>query len=278
MVALVISLLLLAGLVTVFASVHSSYGTTSQLNCLVNQERLASDVIGNTLANAGYFPLTNRTVTSLYPSPLTAFPSLETAVHTRLDFVSGQVIYGTGATTPGSRDVVAIRMLTAPTDKGNILDCQGSTSTAGDGIERSINVLWIDPAKNQLMCSTSTDPGGTPIIGGDRLPVKGTHYGGVNSLVAVYGVDTNADGSVDRYMSAGTLKSVAGDICPDVVTLKGNSSSCWPYVRSVRITLGMVSALAPDEVLHFTRSVVLANAIGRNVNPPGLYVAPAPGT
>ncbi|MGH8225598.1 MAG: PilW family protein [Gammaproteobacteria bacterium] len=273
MVALVISLLLLAGLVTVFASMRSSFSTTQELNHLVNQQRLASTVLSDTLANAGYYPLTNRTVIGLYHTPTAAFPAATAyAASTTLDFATdGQVIYGTGATTPGSTDVVATRMLTAPGSA--ILNCQGNTipAIATDPV-RWINVFSIDPDKNQLMCTVIKDdgssPSSTPLIGGDLLPVAGKQYGGVNSLIAVYGVDTDGNGSVDRYMSADTLNDGAANICPDALTGTGNTSKCWPYVRSVRITLGFVTAL-DSKTLYLTRNVVLANAIGRNVNPGG---------
>ncbi len=272
MVALVISLLLLAGLVTVFASMRTSFSTTQELNHLVNQERLASTVLSDTLANAGYYPLTNRTVIGLYHTPAVAFPVQTTTVGVYdLDFATdGQVIYGTGATTPGSNDVVAVRMMTGAND--SILDCQGGENTSGD-IEHLVNVLSVDQTENKLMCTVSTDDGSTvktsstPLIGGDLLPIAGTRYGGVNSLVAVYGVDTDGDGSVDRYMSAPVLD--ATDICPDALTGTGSASNCWPYVRSVRITLGFVTALDATKTFYLTRNVVLANAIGRNVNPGG---------
>lgn len=275
MVAMVISLILLAGLVAVFASMRSSFSTTRELNHLVNQERLASTVIGDTLASAGYYPLTNRTVIGLYQTPATAFPVATTTIGAyNLNFATdGQVIYGTGATTTGATDVVAVRMMTVKGD--SVLNCQGgeNTSTSSPYIEQLINVLWVDTSENKLMCTVSTDDGGsvktssTPLVGGDLLPVKGTKYGGVKSLVAEYGVDTDGDGSVDRYMSATTLD--ATDICPDTVTGTGSTSNCWPYVRSVRVTLGFVSALDPAKKIYLTRNVVLANAIGRNVNPGG---------
>src|SRR5699024_4616956 len=139
--------------------------------------------------------------------------------------------------------------------------------------------FWVDESRNELKCTVSVnggDPTTVPLLGGDRLPVKGERYGGVKALFAVYGVDTDASGSVDRYMSAETLNSDDGKICPDVETNTGAASSCWPYVRSARLTLGFVSALDPEKMQYITRNVVLANAIGRNVAAGGGMTLPPP--
>lgn len=277
MVAMVISLILLAGLVTVFASMRTSFSTTKELNQLVNQQRLAATVASDSLANAGYYPLTNRTVVGQYQTPEAAFPAATTSVGINgstvaLDFATaGQVVYGTGATASGSLDVLAVRMMTI---KGaSPLNCQGGTNPSASTVERVTSVFWVKSSTKQLECTVITDDGGavtsssTPLVGGQQLPLAGAPYGGVESLVATYGVDTNASGSVDRYMSADTLNSSAGDVCPDPATGAGSSSACWPYVRSVRIKLGFKSALDPAKVFELTRTVMLENAIGRNVNP-----------
>jgi type IV pilus assembly protein PilW len=286
MVALVISLILLAGLVVVFSSMRSSFATTSRLNHLVNQERLVSNVLGNTLANAGYYPLTNRTVRGTYHDALRAFPAETATVYAPVAFTAGQVIYGTGETMSGSRDTVAIRMFTASDDRNNIFDCQGGTNkgTAGSaGWERSVNVLWVKQDTHQLMCTVSINgasPVSAPLVGGDLLPVAGTVYGGVTSFIVTYGVDTDGSGSVDRYMSAKELNSDTSHVCPEVSTNTGAAASCWPYVRSARIKLGFLTALGTakkPKTLYLTRSVVLANAIGRNIGAPG-FRSPSAGT
>lgn len=276
MVAMVISMLLLAGLVTIFASMRTSFSTTKELNQLVNQQRLATTVMADSLANAGYYPLTNRTVAGQYQTPTAAFPASATAVTINgatvsLNFATdGQVVYGTGGVTTGSRDVIAVRMMTIA--NASPLNCQGGVNTTTT-LYRVINVFWVDPSKNQLECTVITNDGSgptssaMPLVGGQQLPVPGTVYGGVESLIALYGVDTTGSGSIDRYMSADTLNSSAGDICPDPTTGLGASSPCWPYVRSIRVDFGFKSALDPNRSMTLTRVVSLQNAIGRNVNP-----------
>ena len=278
MAALLIASILLAGLVTIFASMRRSFSTTRELNQLVNQQQFTSTVLTNAIDGAGYYPMTSRTVRGLFPNIAQAFPVMSTTAGSStsgsyaVNFTTaGQFIYGTGGTVPGSKnDMVAVRIITGGSGT-KAYDCLGeSTVPAGapGSVGRAISVFWVNPAKNELMCATRNEPAGEPLVGDDVLTGKSTGLlGGVSSLVAEYGVDTNRDGSVNRFMSADTLNSAAGQICPDVVTGAGNSSSCWPYVRSVRFTLGFISALNDAKSpIYMTRTVHLNNTDGRTLN------------
>ena len=272
MVAMVIGLILLAGLVAVFASMSRSFATTQALNQLVNQQRFVSTVLTNVISTAGYYPLGNRTVRGQYPDAQVAFPVVTTSIGGQaLKFsTAGQVVYGTDSTATGSNDVVAVRMLQ---DSGTYspFDCLGHVPTTGVGT--AISVFWVDTAKNELHCATSNDHGGAALVGGDLLkgpgiPASPAVYGGVSSLIAEYGVDTTGDGSIDRFMSANTINSAAGKVCPDVASGTGNSSSCWPYVRSIRLSLAFISKLNRGQAsLPLTRTVVLNNTDGKTRAP-----------
>ncbi len=271
MVAMVISLLLLAGLVTIFASMRSSFRTTKRLNALVGQQRLASTVVTDTLSDAGYYPLTIPAIVGQYPTPAAAFPIDAVSVNNingnsvTLNFATaGQVIDGI---TVGGNDIVATRMMTY--QNASPINCQGdvnSTTTA----YQLVSVFWVDTSTHQLDCTlvrNGTVLSAQPLVGGENQVVPGQQsvMSGVTSLTATYGVDTDADGSVDHYMSANTLNSSAGDICEDPATQTGNTSSCWPYVRSVLLKLGFASGINPHRTFNLTRAVVLESAIGRNV-------------
>jgi len=274
MVAMVISLLLLAGLITVFASMRTSFRTTRQLNQLVDQQRLASTVLSDSLSNAGYYPVTNRTIVGKYPKPALAFPVASTSLtlgntSSSIKFdTAGQVIYGTGGTTAGSQDIIAVRMLT---DGGKgPLDCHGNQPKPST-IAHVLSVVWIN-SNNRLECTIKRDtPAGagtatsSPLVGGQLIPGGGNQFNGVTSLIATYGVDTTGDGSVNRYMSAATLNSAGGDKCLDPATGQGHSSSCWPYVRNVRLAIGFVSGLKAGKTFTLHRTITLENAMGRNV-------------
>ncbi len=273
MVAMVIGLILLAGLVTVFASMSRSFATTQALDQLVNQQRFASTVLTNAVSTAGYYPLGNRTVRGQYPDAQVAFPVATITIGGQaLKFsTAGQVVYGTGGISPGSNDVVAVRIL-QDSGTSSPFDCLGHVPTAATA-SIAISVFWVDTTKNELRCATSNDPGGAALVGGDLLkgpgiPASPAKYGGVSSLIAEYGVDTTGDGSIDRFMSANTINSAAGKVCPDVASGTGNSSSCWPYVRSIRLSLAFISKLNRGQApLPLTRTVVLNNTDGKTRAP-----------
>lgn len=269
MVAMLIALILLAGLVTVFASMRTSFATTKALNTLVNQQRFASTVLTNAINTAGYYPLTVRSVRGSYPNAQVAFPVESTSIggQSLVFDTAGQVVYGTGATSATADDVVAVRMVHGG-GAVSPFDCLGQAPASATGTPpvRTTSVFWVDPNTNELKCATSSNPTGSTLVGGEQLKGPGIAsspalYGGVESLSIEYGVDTDRDGSVDRYMSADTLNSGAGKICPDVTTGAGNSSSCWPYVRSVSFTLGFINALNQGKkALSLTRTVMLNNS------------------
>ncbi len=269
LVAMLIATIILAGLVTIFASMRRSFSTTRALNQLVNQQQFASTVLTNAISSAGYYPASNRTIRGQYPTAETAFPAVSTislgGQSIRYD-TAGQFVYGTGGTASNDNDVVAVRMLNDSTSQGPF-DCLGS---AGSGTGILYSVFWVNTAKHQLMCATNTYKNGQPLLGGDLLTGPGLpagKYGGVKYLRAEYGVDTNRDGSVDRFMSANTLNTTAGQICPDILTGTGNTSSCWPYVRSVQFTLGFITSLNDAKSpVYVTRTVRLNNTNGMTLN------------
>lgn len=277
MVAMLIATIILAGLVTIFASMRRSFSATRSLNQLVNQQQFASTELTNAISSAGYYPASNRTVRGQYPTVDDAFPveSTLSAGGYAIDFANaGQFVYGTGGTSNADNDMVAVRMINIAGASAASLqgpyDCLGSPgNTASPGTpNRAFSVFWVNKNMNQLMCATENFRNGQPLVGGDVLTgaAIGSH-GGVSSLTAEYGIDTNRDGSVDRFMSANTLNSSVGDKCPDVTTGKGNSSSCWPYVRSVRFTLGFITSLNDAKArVYLTRTVRLNNTNGMTLD------------
>lgn len=271
MVALLIASILLAGLVTIFASMRRSFATTSALNALSNQQRFASTELSNAIDTAGYYPLTNRTVRGMYPDAQVAFPVSTTTIGGQaINFATaGQVVYGTGATSSGSTNVVAVRMIYGAT-AFSPFDCLGQAPAGGTAgaATRVTSVFWVDTARNELKCATSSNTAGASLVGGEALTAGNAEaFGGVKSLQVEYGIDTSRDGSVDRFMSAAELNSAAGEICPDVVSGSGNSSSCWPYVRSVRFTLAFVTSLNQAKTtLPLTHTVRLSNTDGKTLN------------
>lgn len=190
MVALVLSLFLLAGLFTVFFSTRQSYDTQQELSRLQDNQRLAATMLAQTVQQAGFFP---------NPTTLTrgeALPSNTT-------FTSvGQMVLG-GNVTSAMPGALTIRFV-APTAGSDMLNCLGQTANG-----MIINTYRIDATNKELECD--------PHTGGNFQPFVND----VENMQVLFGVDTNANGSADRYMDAATV----------------TANNAWASVKSVSIRL-----------------------------------------
>lgn len=194
MVGLVLSLFLAAGLVVMSQSSLQSYRVQNQNATLAQSERLAATFVGSVVQSAGYF---NQP--AVY-SQASAFPASGA-------FSPGQYLSGTDGTwASGESDTLSLRMLPAPNDQ--VLNCLGQRNIGAAG-QLYINQLTLDTAEQQLECTVSG-----PGIATQTQPI----LDGVISLRFLYGVDTDGDGSADRYLDAGAA--------PD-----------WTAVRSVTMTV-----------------------------------------
>lgn len=196
LVALALSLFLIAGVVVMFFSTTQSYHVQQQVAALQQRERLAATFVGSVVQSAGY-----------YAQPLTydqasAFPANTTFTG------SGQYIYGnTSSYTGGADDTISLRMLPGPQDQ--VLNCLGNRNT-GAKAQLYVNKFFLDTTTKQLECTLSG-----PGISTQTQPL----LDGVTSLQFLYGVDTNGDGSADRYLDASAVTT-------------------WTAVRSVTMVLG----------------------------------------
>jgi type IV pilus assembly protein PilW len=192
MVAMVLSLFLLAGLFTIFFSTRQSYDTQQELSRLQDNQRLAATMLAQTVRQAGYFP-----------NPATFLP--EEALPSNATFATaGQMVLGGSATSnwPGA---LTIRFI-GPAAGGDMLNCLGQTA---NGL--TVNTYRVDTANNELECDPHT--GGV------------VHFqpfvNDVESMQVLFGVDTDANGSADRYMDAATVAA----------------NNAWANVKSVSIRL-----------------------------------------
>lgn len=234
MVAMVLSLFLLAGVITIFVNTKTSYSGQEALAALQENERLAASVLANTIRQAGYFPVNGTTPTNGY-----AFPP------NNLFKTAGQVIYGTGST-------IYLRYVTAPND--GLIGCNGQTNTGATQLPKT-NIISMDSGKYALECAviaTGSNSSGTShrIISplGDQ-PFN-PNGGGISGMQVLYGVGANTLGSVDQYMNASQI----------------TTNDAWVKVRSVMITLDFENPLYdanhPDgqpQTLPLTRVINLQN-------------------
>lgn len=197
LVALALSLFLIAGLVAMYVSTRRSYNIQQQSAALQGKERLTATFVGSVVQSAGFYAAP-QTYT-----PYTAFPVNGTFA------TVAQVFYGTSASTGGNyADTLSIRFLTAPKD--GVLNCLGYGNN-GTTTQLYVNRFSLDTQNDELECILS-GPGLTT----QKQPL----LSGVTSLHFLYGVDTNGDGSADVYAPADAI-----------------GASQWNAVRSIEIIL-----------------------------------------
>lgn len=195
MVALALSLFLLAGIVVIYMSTDQSYRVEQATGQLQEHERLAATFVGSVVQSAGY-----------YGEPSTYYPDLAFPADTTFA-QSGQSVVGTHSTyAGGSADSLTVRFLTQPND--GVLDCLGYANS-GTSVELNVNTFQLDTADQQLECTLSRTGHGT---------VTQPLLDGVTSFAVLYGIDTDGDGSANQYVDASgvgdwsTVRSVKIDL------------------------------------------------------------------
>ena len=230
LIAIFITLFLVAGMLGIIVSMRGSFQTQDQLQRVQENERFVLTVLDNTIRDAGFF--SNPTVSTA----LTAFPMTTTANADGTTFVVGQVISGTTGGSATASDTVNVRF---QTDTGDgLMNCVGDTNTTGAAITWT-NSFAVN-ASNQLVCAVSIN-GGTP-----SAPV--VLVDNVASMKVLYGVDTNADGSADEYVASTAI----------------STTPAWTNVNSVRLQLQFqdlvnASAGAPASLPVLTHNISLMN-------------------
>jgi len=197
LIAMTIGLIIIGGMLSVLYSTRSTSLAQSGLSQLQDDERLALTMLTNTLQGAGYFP-----------NPLTS--TLTTELPANSTFLNaGQSVAGsTGAAAPG--DTLIVRYEAGTAD--GTLDCNGRGNTSGANLVL-VNTFSVD-ANNNLICS----------VNGAAAQALAAS---VQNFQVFYGVDTNGDGSADRYIAATAM-----------------TTANWNNVMSVRLTLTFQNPLA----------------------------------
>ena len=185
LIALGISLVLIAGIVGLVSVMRRSYNTQDALTQIQENERFALSVLGNVVRDAGYYPSPQTTTPQAeFVAPANANPDNTT-------FIAGQFVIGTAVS--GASDTLNIRVESNSGD--GIQNCQGDTNTSG------AKIVWTNSfsinASNQLVCTVSQNGAapGTPTILADN----------VISMKIMYGLDTDGDGSADTYVNASSV-------------------------------------------------------------------------
>ncbi|MDA3920329.1 MAG: PilW family protein [Salinisphaera sp.] len=203
MVALVISLLLLAGILQILLGNRQSYSVQQSVAGLQENSRLVSFIVDNMVAHAGYRANLDATNKQLFLALGNAGDGLPIDV--------GAFVAGSNGGASGD-DSVRIRFQAA----GGVHDCagteidgyQGGRSSTDKPLQANADFALLldksDPNDITLDCVIYNDDdqptlgssGGTPGIK-NTVPL----VDGVDRFKVRYGIDTNSDHSVDQYVS-----------------------------------------------------------------------------
>jgi type IV pilus assembly protein PilW len=219
LIAMAIGLIIVGAMMSVLFSTRSTSLAQTGMAQLQDDQRLALMMLTNVVQGGGYFP-----------NPLTSTLTAELPANTT--FVNaGQSVAGTtGAAAPG--DTLIVRYEAGTAD--GTMDCNGRGNTSGANL-MFVNTFSVD-ANGNLVCSVN---------GGAAQALAGS----VQDFRVFYGVDTDGDGSTDRYIAASSM-----------------TNANWNNVVSVRITLTFNNPLAgqagqPNTLAPITQIVTLLSRV-----------------
>jgi len=188
MIALVVGLLLLGGVIEIFVANKQTYRVADASARIQENARFATEILGRYLRIAGY--RSDPTVDFA-----TAFAPVTYAGY---GFTTGQVI-------TGSDDEIVIRYQ----GDGVMRDCESNTIIP---LTTPTSTRFFTDTSGSLQCATDLGPGiGQPLLSD------------VQQMTIRYGVDTDGDGTANRYDHAAGVTD-------------------WNQVVAVRLTLTLQSA------------------------------------
>lgn len=240
MVALVVGLLVVAGLVQIYLSNKQSYTVQEAQSRLQENVRLASIYLTSNIAKAGFRQ---------------NFQDGESDIFTK-GIISGTNDGGAGtpAGTLANTDTITIRFQR----DGIITDCHGSElpkdTSLGDIVT---NVFRVD-ANNELECSNK---GGAPTTWRPVLE-------DVQDMQVLYGEDTDADGAVDQYRNGANVSDFSNVLSVRLALLLASNDDVKPTAESKSYTLldknvTTPPASAPDRIQRrvIERVIALRNRL-----------------
>lgn len=238
MIAMTISLFLIAGMAAVLANVRSTYGAQTKLAALEDNQRLAMMLMADVIESGGYFPI-NPPVNPLNNSAAAAMPASNNFPG---QAGSPAVI---GSTDANNNDVITVRFAAPPGDT-SLMDCMGQTNAA---VVPSIDYenTFSEDANGNLICAVTN--------------------GATNAAVAppailVPGLSTNKGLAIQYGVSTGTA---SGGTCVDtyMTAAQVTAANDWGVVCSVKVTLTFPSPVpmpGTAATITFTRVIAVMNA------------------
>lgn len=199
MVALVVSLLLLAGVIQVYLSSKQAYRVQDNIARIQENGRLAIAFVSRYLRLAGYRPYLQISADQTFPSVGGSCPSPPTSPTTTTN-----VIWGCDDTWNGNSDTVTINFQS----DGTMSDCLGNPVP---NLAVTQNTFQVS-ATGDLQCASSTTNQTQPLVEG------------VQDMQITYGVNVNNS----NYPPAASQYMTAADV---------TAANAWRNVVSVRIAV-----------------------------------------
>ncbi len=209
MIGMVIGLFLIGATFKIYNDSKNSFSTRNVIADVSEDQRFALDDMRRILVMAGRGILSaENNFTNRQP-----FPAVSASA-------SGSGIFDGGGS---ASDTIAIRFRRGPS-------C-GSYQNVGLGTRPSMVRFYVtdnssDGTADDLVCELTTySASGTPTT------VTRTLVSGVQMLKALYGIDDDADGYADRYLTPSAIEDNT------IVSIPTGASSAWAKVVSIRIAL-----------------------------------------
>lgn len=219
MVALTVSLLLLAGMIKILIGNKQTFQSQNALQGLQEDTRAAVIMMGDVIANAGFHlnPLTD-------PADLFDPANNIVPLYPVVDYAGNAVVDGEApGTNPHS---LPDRLIVTFESDGSLLDCLGDTYGPGSAIPLATpaNPAFVrntfDITGGALRCNVTV----TSTLG-TATPAPEPLVNNVENMAVRYGVDTNLDESVDQYLWAEEV----------------NALGQWDNVRAIKVALLIAS-------------------------------------
>jgi type IV pilus assembly protein PilW len=231
MIAILISVFLVGGLMTMVQSNRRSFYSQNQLAQLQDGERLAMSMITDIVQIAGYFP---------DPTTYTAQSTMP-AITTPVTMGSGQYVFGTeGSAAPAlGGDTIYIQFATKPSD--GILNCSGKSNSTGVS----------PPFLNEFYVATTGTFSGYLVcnMNGTDFPM----VSGVRNMQVTYGINSAGTGNnVDEYLNATGMTGNWNKVISVVITLTFNN----PLYTTATAGTGQ------PQYLSVTRNISVMNQVG----------------
>lgn len=228
MVAITISLVLLAGILQIFTSTKSSYNLQSGVAQLHENARFALDIMATNISMAGFANM------DMVGTSYDAFNTANTQ-----DNVTANAALGFAAASGTASDSIDINYQSAT-------NCTGAAAGGGVASDR----YYLN--NTNLMCIGNGNAGGAVIIAQ-----------GIENLQILYGEDTNADGIANVYVNADDVGNFDNVVTVRLAILVDSVDSVSGGNQAAEYTLLDAPPLGPfEDNLYrrtFTRTVLLRN-------------------